>query len=98
MTQKLFENDSYIKEFSATVTSCEETEGKFLVTLDKTAFFPEGGGQAPDKGEIGGVEVLDVQEKGDEVVHTLSAPLTVGETVACKIDWALRFSRMQNPT
>ena len=96
MTQKLFENDSYIKEFSATVTSCEEAEGKFLVTLDKTAFFPEGGGQAPDKGEIGGIEVLDVQEKGDEVVHTLSAPLTAGETVACKIDWTLRFSRMQN--
>ncbi len=96
MTVKLYENDSYIKEFTATVTSCEESNGKYLVTLDQTAFFPEGGGQAPDKGVINGINVLDVQEKGDEVVHTAESPLTVGEKVSCTIDWALRFSRMQN--
>ena len=96
MTLKLYENDSYIKAFSATVISCEEQSGKFYITLDKTAFFPEGGGQAPDKGEINGIEVLDVQEKGDEVVHTLSAPIKVGSIADCKIDWELRFSRMQN--
>jgi alanyl-tRNA synthetase len=96
MTQKLFENNSYVKEFTATVTSCEEKDGKFFITLDKTAFFPEGGGQAPDKGTINGISVLDVQEKGNEVVHTVESALKVGEEVNCNIDWALRFSRMQN--
>ncbi len=96
MTLKLYENNSYIKEFTATVTSCEEKDGKFYIILDKTAFFPEGGGQAPDKGEINGIVVLDVQEKGDEVVHTLAEPISTGTAATCKIDWALRFSRMQN--
>ena len=96
MTLKLFENDSYIKGFTATVTSVEETDGKYFITLDKTAFFPEGGGQAPDKGSINGVEVLDVQEKGDEVIHTTAEAVSEGAVVDCKIDWALRFSRMQN--
>lgn len=96
MTLKLYENNSYIKEFTATVTSVEEKDGRYLITLDKTAFFPEGGGQAHDMGSINGIMVLDVQEKGDEVVHTTEKPLTVGEEVACTIDWALRFSRMQN--
>ncbi len=96
MTLKLYENDSYIKEFTATVTSCEERNGKYLITLDKTAFFPEGGGQAPDKGAINGINVLDVQENGDEVIHTTETPLTAREEVSCTIDWAVRFSRMQN--
>ncbi len=96
MTIKLFENDSYVKEFFATVTSCREKDGKYYITLDKTAFFPEGGGQAPDKGEIKGIPVIDVQEKGDEVIHTLAEPLALGEEVKGAIDWPLRFSRMQN--
>ncbi len=96
MTLKLYENNSYIKEFTATVVSCTEQNGKFLVTLNKTAFFPEGGGQASDKGFINNIAVLDVQENGEEVVHTLEKPLNVGEEVSGKIDWALRFSRMQN--
>ena len=94
MTEKLYLNDSYIKEFTASVISCTENGEKYDVILDKTAFFPEGGGQASDKGILGGIEVLDVQEKGEDVVHTLSAPIS-GE-VKGQIDWALRFSRMQN--
>ena len=96
MTQKLYETNSYIKEFTATVLSCTEQNGRFLATLDKTAFFPEGGGQAPDKGVLNNIEVLDVQEMGDSVVHTLEKPLEVGTKVIGQIDWALRFSRMQN--
>ena len=94
MTEKLYLNDSYIKEFTASVLSCTENGEKYDVILDKTAFFPEGGGQASDKGTLGGIEVLDVQEKGEDVVHTLSAPIS-GE-VKGQIDWTLRFSRMQN--
>lgn len=96
MTNKLYLDNSYTKEFTATVLSCTQNGEKYDVILDRTAFFPEGGGQAPDKGILGGAEVLDVQEKGEDVIHTLSAPLNVGDTVEGKIDWALRFSRMQN--
>ncbi len=97
-TIKLYENDSYIKEFSASVVSCSETEGGFLVVLDKTAFFPEGGGQDADKGVIGGIEVLDVQIKDDIIYHKLPKSLEIGSTVDCRIDWDTRFSRMQNHT
>ena len=96
MTLKLYENNSYIKEFTATVLSIEASGENFEVILDQTAFFPEGGGQAADKGEINGIAVLDVQEKGDTVVHTLAQPLEIGKTVNGKIDWPLRFLRMQN--
>ena len=97
-TIKLYENDSYIKDFTATVISCTETDGGFLVVLDKTAFFPEGGGQDADKGKINGIEVLDVQIKDDVIYHKLENPLEIGATVDCKIDWNTRFYRMQNHT
>lgn len=96
MTNKLYLNNSYIKEFTATVLSCEAVGEKYNIILDQTAFFPEGGGQFADEGEINGISVLDVQEKGEDVIHTLSTPLKVGETVIGKINWELRFSRMQN--
>lgn len=97
-TIKLYENDSYIKEFSATVISCDKTDGGFLVVLDKTAFFPEGGGQDADKGVINDIEVLDVQIKDDIIYHKLEKPLEIGSVVDCSIDWETRFSRMQNHT
>ena len=97
-TIKLYENDSYIKEFTATVVSCAETDGGFLVVLDKTAFFPEGGGQDADKGVINDIDVLDVQIKDDIIYHKLEKAFEIGSTVDCKIDWDTRFSRMQNHT
>ena len=97
-TIKLYENDSYIKNFSATVISCEEKDGAFLVVLDKTAFFPEGGGQDADKGTINRLNVLDVQIKDDIIYHKLEKKLEIGATVECSIDWDTRFSRMQNHT
>ena len=97
-TIKLYENDSYIKNFTATVIACEEKDGAFLVVLDKTAFFPEGGGQDADKGVINGIEVLDVQIKDDIIYHKLEESLEIGTTVDCNIDWDTRFSRMQNHT
>ena len=97
-TMKLYENDSYIKVFTATVTSCEEKNSAYFVVLDKTAFFPEGGGQDADKGEINGMEVLDVQIKDDIIYHKLPKSLEIGATVECEIDWDTRFSRMQNHT
>ena len=57
MTEKLYDKDSHIKEFSATVLSCEKSGENYAVTLNKTAFFPEGGGQESDRGDIGGAAV-----------------------------------------
>ncbi len=96
MTERLYEKDAYCKNFNATVVSCEEKDGFFFVVLNKTAFFPEGGGQAPDKGTINGTDVLDVQIKDDIIYHKTEKNFTVGETVQCEIDWDLRFERMQS--
>lgn len=95
-TIKLYENDSYIKTFSATVVSCEEKDGAFFVILDQTAFFPEGGGQACDLGVISNAQVLDVQVKDEVVYHKVNKAFEIGATVECEIDWETRFRRMQN--
>ena len=97
-TIKLYENDSYIKEFSATVLSCEEKDGAYFVVLNQTAFFPEGGGQDADKGKIGEADVLDVQIKNDVIYHKVNKAFNENEEVTCKLDWETRFSRMQNHT
>ena len=96
MTERLFEKDAYCRSFSANVVSCKEKDGSFFVVLDKTAFFPEGGGQAPDKGTINGVNVLDVQEKDGIVYHKTEKAFNSGDTVSCELDWELRFERMQS--
>ena len=64
--RKLYYEDSLMRNFTATVQSCEETEKGFAVTLDATAFYPEGGGQACDLGALGGAKVLDVRESGEQ--------------------------------
>ena len=97
-TIRLYENDSYIKEFTATVVSSEEKDGAFFVVLDKTAFFPEGGGQDADKGVINGAEVLDVQIKNDVIYHKVNKAFNENEVVECQLDWETRFVRMQNHT
>ena len=98
MTEKLYYADSHISTFKASVISCLEKDGKFEIILDKTAFFPEGGGQASDSGKIDEIDVLDVQERGDDVVHVTGAPLEPGCLVCGEIDWEKRFRRMQNHT
>lgn len=96
MTQRIYETDSYCKEFTATVLSCEKNEDGYAVELDKTAFFPLGGGQAADCGTIDGAKVLDVQLKDGIVIHTVDVEIPEGTQVDCKLDWDLRFSRMQS--
>ncbi len=96
--EKLFYKDCHLSRFSATVTGCEKGEKGYLVTLDATAFYPEGGGQACDIGALGGANVLDVREKDGEILHLCDAPLTEGDTVEGEIDWARRFDLMQQHT
>lgn len=99
MTKKLYYEDAYATEFDAEVLSCEEkTEGEktvYQVVLDQTLFFPEEGGQSPDKGVLGGANVLDVQIKNDIVTHAVDRLLEVGAIVHGTIDWKHRFSNMQ---
>lgn len=95
VTKKLYDYDAYRTDFSATVLSCVQKGESYEVILDETLFFPEEGGQTPDKGTLGGAEVLDVQIKGDIITHTVSAALAEGKVVAGEIDWQHRFYNMQ---
>lgn len=94
-TRKLYYEDPHLQHFSARVVNCRETEKGFLVTLDTTAFYPEGGGQACDLGTLGAARVLDVQEQAEEVLHLCDKPLAEGETVEGVLDWQRRFDLMQ---
>ena len=95
-TEKLYEADAYLRSFTATVLSCDAAKGCWAVTLDRTAFYPEGGGQPGDAGTLGGVQVLDTHAAGGAgVQHLCAGPLPVGETVEGEIDWARRFDHMQ---
>ena len=96
MTEKLYYLDSHLREFTAVVRSCEEQKGGWAVTLDRTAFFPEGGGQPADTGTIGDARVLDVHEKNGRILHSVDRPLTAGESYPCALDWEQRLRRMQN--
>ena len=98
MTGKLFYDDSHRVEFTAEVLSCEPWKNQYKIVLDRTVFFPEGGGQYADTGELNGVRVTDVHEKDGVIFHTADAPLKEGETVAGSINWEERFEKMQQHT
>ena len=95
MTIRLYDQDSALLDFTATVTGCEEKKGQYVITLDQTAFFPEGGGQGADHGLLGGVNVIDCHEHGGEVEHTTDAPLAVGAVVEGHVDAVRRLDMMQ---
>ena len=96
MTEKLFYEDSHMITFSAVVTACEKVGDYYEAVLDRTAFFPEGGGQYADTGWIDGVKVLDVHERVGVIYHKVENELSVGKQVEGTIDWEERFSKMQH--
>lgn len=93
-TEKLFYEDQYIKEFKANIIEIKEKDNKYLVLLDKTAFFPGGGGQATDTGVIDNINVVDILEEGDNIYHILDTKPT-STSVNCSIDWENRLDGMQ---
>ena len=95
-TEKLYDLDSRLFAFRATVLSCEAEKDRFAVTLDRTAFFPEGGGQAADTGLLGAARVLDVQEKDGRILHYVNLHLEPGAVLEGEIDREQRLRRMQN--
>ena len=94
-TEKIYYTDSHLSEFEARCRGCTPVEGGFEVVLDRTAFYPLGGGQAADTGTLNGVRVLDTRERGEEIIHLCDGPLEVGARVEGKIDYEARFIRMQ---
>lgn len=95
MTEKLYYSDGHLSRFTARVTSCEKEDGTWAVKLDRSAFFPGGGGQEADEGVLSDMKLLGLREEGEGIVHLTPAPLEPGALVEGRIDWPLRFSRMQ---
>ena len=108
MTEKLFYGDSHLAGFEASVLSCTPLDGGkdgetlYETELDRTAFFPEGGGQYADRGTLTcserRIRVLDVQERDGRIVHLTDGPAEPGSRVTGRIDWEERFMKMQQHT
>lgn len=101
MTEKLYDYDSYLSEFDCRITDFGEDGNRIFIETDKTAFFPEGGGQTSDKGSLDELCISDVQIVGGRIFHyTENTPealalLKSKETLHGKIDMKKRFSDMQ---
>ncbi|HVM68082.1 MAG TPA: alanyl-tRNA editing protein [Acidimicrobiales bacterium] len=95
MTELLFLRDAYLRDFDARVTGVEGGE----VCLDRTAFYPTGGGQPHDTGTLGAARVVDVRKAGDAVWHRVEGPLPgVGDVVHGSVDWDRRHALMRTHT
>ncbi|HXN82740.1 MAG TPA: alanyl-tRNA editing protein, partial [Myxococcales bacterium] len=96
MTERLYLADPYLDRFRARVVAARDLDGRRALVLDRSAFYPEGGGQPGDRGTLGGAAVVDTQERSGEVLHVLEAPaLEPGAEVEAAIDWGRRFDHMQ---
>ena len=94
-TEKLYYADPFLTDFTATVLDCQPGKNGYLVTLDRTAFYPEGGGQPADHGVLDGAAVTDVHEKNGVILHNVDRAVEIGKTVTGAIDWGRRFDHMQ---
>ncbi len=97
-TVKLYEQDAFLRRFTACVLACEPEGDGWRAALDRTAFYPEGGGQPADTGTLGEVRVTHTWMKEGVIWHRLSAPLPVGEQVNGEIDWEPRLDHMEQHT
>lgn len=107
MTDLLYYQDAYLQEFTATISEIDRSTGTLRVALDRTAFYPGGGGQPNDQGwlEVAGsrMQVVSVKKEGSTIWHTLAdhadgALLAVGTTVAALLDWDRRYQLMRTHT
>lgn len=95
--EKLYYERPYVKKFEAEVVECRpDKDGKYLVRLNRTAFYPEGGGQPADTGTLGEALVCDVRERSEGIVHITDRPIPEKTLVTGILDWERRFSHMQN--
>ncbi len=99
MTDKIYYQDAYRRNFSAVVKSKRSDSEGAVVQLDQTCFYPTSGGQPCDRGQLAGIEVLSVEEETGAVLHSLKEDrVEVGQVVEGEIDWSLRFDHMQQHT
>ncbi len=98
MTERLYLLDSMLSAFDATVIACEPCKSGFLIELDRSAFFPNKGGQPCDVGTIGDAVVTDVNEQGERLLHLADRAIPAGTSVHCALDFARRFDIMQQHT
>ena len=98
MTSRIYYTDPSCVMFEAIVSRTLVHDDRPAVVLDRTAFYPTSGGQPFDTGRLGNVDVVDVVDIGDEVIHLLSAPLAVGDRVVGEVEWARRRDHMQQHT
>jgi alanyl-tRNA synthetase len=97
VTERLYYQDSFLREFDAQVLACEPEGERWKVFLDRTAFYPTSGGQPHDLGKLGGAPVIEVADAEEKVVHYTSAAVAIGP-VHAEIDWARRIDHMQQHT
>jgi alanyl-tRNA synthetase len=98
VTLRLFDDDPFLREFDATVLLAGEESGAPCVTLDRTAFYPGGGGQPVDRGVLGEAGVLDLVERDGRIWHLLDRSIPGGVSLHGAIDWNRRFDHMQQHT
>lgn len=94
-TEKIFYQDPFLKKCKSRVMECRTGKYGFEIRLDRTVFYPEGGGQPWDTGTLNQVKVIEVHEKEGEIWHDTQEPLEVGAEVEAEIDWDRRFDLMQ---
>ena len=94
-TEKLYYTQPKCRETQARVLGCTPVQNGWEIVLDRTIFYPEGGGQPSDLGSIAQAHVLEVHERGGEILHLCDAPLKPGSSADCRIDWARRFDLTQ---
>lgn len=94
-TRRLYYEDVYKKEFTATVLDCRPLKKGYAVLLDQSAFYPEGGGQPCDRGTLNNWKVTEVHEKAGELLHYVDEAIPVGTEVRGVLDWENRFDLMQ---
>jgi misacylated tRNA(Ala) deacylase len=98
-TELLYLTDAYLQSFTAQVVDVDNEGGR--VALDRTAFYPTGGGQPHDTGTIDGRPVVDVRKEGDVVWHTVAEDASlpvVGAEVEGEVDWERRHALMRTHT
>jgi alanyl-tRNA synthetase len=100
MTRRLYHEDAYLRRFEGEVIAITQLEGRPAVILDRTAFYPEAGGQLGDRGTLAGIAVLDTQQIDDgAIAHVLGGdPPAIGTIAAGEIDWARRRQHMAQHT
>jgi len=99
VTERIYYTDPTCIEFDATVVSSSNTDGRSVVVLDRTAFYPASGGQPHDTGSLGSAEVTDVVDLDDGTIgHVVNASVAEGARVHGRVDWARRFDHMQQHT